>query len=67
MISHQSQAVWELCRQGYPMSADEAEARWNEGHRYYPDPHMQISRSLLALIDQCNFEASAADAGQTLH
>jgi len=49
------------------MSADEAEARWNEGHRYYPDPHMQISRSLLALIDQCNFEASAADAGQTLH
>ena len=67
MISHQWQAVWELCRQGYPMSADEAEERWSAGNAYYPAGHMQVSRALRALIDQCNYEASAARESQTLH
>jgi hypothetical protein len=59
MIDYRTQAVWELCRQGYPMSADEAEKRWSEGNAYHPDAHMQVPRTLRALIDRCNYEASA--------
>jgi hypothetical protein len=63
MIDYQTQAVWELCRQGYPSSADEAEKRWNEGNAYHPDEHMRVPRTLRVLIDRCNYEASAR-AGQ---
>lgn len=67
MTHEQSQAVWELCRQGYPMSADEAERRWSGGQTYNPDYHMQMPRSLRALIEQCNFEAASLPAGSRLH
>jgi len=56
MISQQTQALWELCKQGYPNCADEAEVRWNAAAPYYPNPEMQLSRSLRVLISQCNNE-----------
>lgn len=58
MISHQSQAVWELCRQGYPILADEAEIRWRSGQTYQPDLQVRIPRILRALIDTCNYEVT---------
>ena len=62
MTTYQSQAIWELCRQGYPIQADEAELRWRSGGAYHPDPYMKISRTLLVLINQCNFEVSEEKA-----
>jgi hypothetical protein len=68
MVSfNQSRAVWELCRNGYPMLADDAERRWSEGGAYHPDPQLRVSRALRALIDQCNYEACLARKGKTLH
>lgn len=67
MTHEQSQAIWELCRQGYPMSADEAERRWTEGRPYRPDEQMRVPRSLRALIDQCNYEASFLAGRTALH
>ncbi len=67
MTHEQVQAVWELCRQGYPMSADEAEQRWSDGQPYQPDDLMQVPRSLRALIEQCNYEAVAFPAPSLLH
>lgn len=58
MISYQSQALWELCRQGYPASADEAETRWDAGKVYHPDERVCLSRVLRVLIEQCNDEVS---------
>ncbi len=34
MTISQSQALWELCRQGLPLSADEAERCWEQGQTY---------------------------------
>jgi hypothetical protein len=67
MTHEQSQAIWELCRQGYPMSADEAERRWSHGQRYEPDDLMQVPRSLRALIEQCNYEAASLPTHGRLH
>jgi len=67
MTQVQSQAVWELCRQGYPMSADEAERRWSDGQCYRPDHRMQVPRSLRALIEQCNVEAASLPARSSIH
>jgi hypothetical protein len=60
MITHSEQAVWELCRQGYPISADEAEIRWSCGDTFSLDPEMQVSRTLRLLIEQCNYEVSTS-------
>jgi hypothetical protein len=67
MITHQAQAVWELCRQGYPISADEAETRWSCGDVYNPDTEMRVSRTLRLLIEQCNHEVLGALAVQPPH
>jgi hypothetical protein len=67
MISYRPQAVWELCRQGYPSSADEAERQWRKGKAYNPESGMQMSRTLRALIDQCNYEESDLDLTRTTH
>jgi hypothetical protein len=58
MNNYQLQAVWELCRQGYPGSADEAESRWSAGETYHPEGQVRLSRWLHNLIDQCNYEVS---------
>jgi len=58
MGTYQLQALWELCRQGYPISADEAELRWRSGEVYRPDPQMRVPRALQALIELCNHEVS---------
>jgi hypothetical protein len=52
----QSQALWELCRQGFPLSADEAAACWETGKTFLPDWSAKVSRSLEQLIDCCNGE-----------
>jgi hypothetical protein len=62
MITHSAQAVWELCRQGYPTSADEAEIRWSCGDTFNPDPQMHVSRTLRLLIEQCNYEVSTSSS-----
>ncbi len=56
MTISQSQALWELCRQGFPLTADEAEACWEEGKTFLPDWGAKVSRSLEQLIDRCNEE-----------
>lgn len=57
MTNSQARAIWELCRQGFPLSADEAEASWKDGHPYHPDWPLKISRALQRLIEDCNREA----------
>jgi len=56
MTMSQSQAVWELCRQGFPLSADEAAARWEKGETYEPDRQLRVTREIKHLIDRCNWE-----------
>ena len=57
MTNSQSEAVWELCRQGFPLTADEAETRWENGEIYLPNWHTKVSRTLERLIERCNWEA----------
>lgn len=61
MTTHQEQAIWELCRQGYPSLADEAEEKWIDGRPCYLDSRIKVSRILGALIDQANYELSLDD------
>jgi hypothetical protein len=56
MTTTQSLALWELCREGLPLAADEAALQWGQGQRFELTPGIRISRSLEALIDQCNWE-----------
>jgi hypothetical protein len=58
MSTKQSQAIWELCRQGFPLSADTAAKCWNSGQRFDPREEFTVglARSLEDLIDQCNWE-----------
>ena len=58
MSTHQAQAIWELCREGFPLVAQEAEDRWECGRTYRPDGHLPLSRRVSNLIDQCNWEIS---------
>lgn len=58
MTISQSQAVWELCRQGLPLMADDAEILWRNGRSFEPDTHLRLSRETLSLIEQSNWEAS---------
>jgi hypothetical protein len=56
MTINQAQALWELCRQGFPLTADEAESCWEEGKAFLPEWGTSVSRSLERLIDRCNDE-----------
>jgi hypothetical protein len=60
MISYRAQALWELCRQGYPNSADEAETRWDAGELFHPDERVRLPRMLRVMIERCNDEVASA-------
>jgi hypothetical protein len=60
MTNSQTQAIWELCRQGFPLTADEAEARWTQGETYRLEWNTHVSRTLERLIERCNWEAGAS-------
>jgi hypothetical protein len=57
MTYKQSQAIWELCRQGFPLFADEAARRWSRGQTVQLEAGVRVGRWIKALIDQCNWEA----------
>lgn len=57
MTTNQSLALWELCREGLPLAADEAAAFWAQGKSFELQTGVRISRGLEALIEQCNWEA----------
>jgi hypothetical protein len=56
MTASQSQAIWELCRQGFPLSADEAADRWEKGEPYEPDSRVRVTREISRLIECANRE-----------
>ena len=56
MTFTQTQAVWELCRQGLPLLADEAAERWERGLHFRLQSQVRIARAVEALIEQCNWE-----------
>ncbi len=56
MTVSQSQALWEMCRQGFPLRADEAEKQWESGRIYQPDLDLHLPRKIAELIDRCNRE-----------
>jgi hypothetical protein len=56
MTKSQSQAIWELCRQGLHLSAGEAERNWDHGEPYRLDSYLQVPRRIIVLIDRCNWE-----------
>lgn len=57
MTMIQTKALWELCRQGYPVKAYEAEEQWERGEIYELDWQVQVSREIMHLIEQSNWEA----------
>jgi hypothetical protein len=59
MTISQLQTVWELCRQGFPLTADEAAARWEKGETYEPARQLHVTREIEQLIDRCNWEVDA--------
>ena len=58
MTISQAHAVWELCRQGLPLSADDAEMCWEQGKTYRLDEPVKLPREVEDLIKQCNWEVS---------
>jgi hypothetical protein len=56
MITKQSLAFWELCRQGMPLIAEAAGDCWRNGRTFELGKEVRVARSLKALIDQCNWE-----------
>lgn len=56
MTTSQSQAIWELCRQGLHMSADRAERCWESGVAYQPEFRVKIPRGVNTLIERSNRE-----------
>ncbi|HYN76736.1 MAG TPA: hypothetical protein VES73_02965 [Lamprocystis sp. (in: g-proteobacteria)] len=56
MTNTQSSALWEICRQGLPLLADEAAERWNKGLDFQVQRELHLARALEALINQCNWE-----------
>ena len=61
MTLSQSHALWELCRQGLPLTADEAERTWEQGRAYYLNEPIKLPREVEVLIEQCNWELRAAN------
>ncbi len=66
MTISQSQAVWELCREGLPLLADDAERRWETGATFEPDTRVRLSREARGLIERSNWEASRRFSETTL-
>ena len=60
MTISQTHALWELCRQGLPLSADEAERCWEAGRAYTLTEPVKLPREVEGLIEQCNWELGAA-------
>lgn len=61
----QSQAIWELCRQGFPLNADEAAERWGNGQTYRPDwRRLRVPRAVAQLIEQSNWEAAEGEVSE---
>lgn len=60
MTISQAQALWELCRQGLPLSADEAERCWEQGQTYQLRVPVKLPWEVEGLIEQCNWEVSVA-------
>ncbi|NEV62121.1 hypothetical protein [Thiorhodococcus minor] len=56
MSIKQLQAVWELCRQGFQVTADNAARSWHDGKPFELRDRVPLGRSLESLIDQCNWE-----------
>jgi hypothetical protein len=59
MTINQANAIWGLCRQGLPLSADDAESSWGEGRAYYLAEPVKLPRDVERLIAQCNWELRA--------
>jgi len=59
MTVSQSQALWELCRQGFPLIADEAAERWEKGETFEPELRVRTSRRIEHLIECSNQEVRA--------
>lgn len=58
MTTNQEQAIWELCRQGLPLAADEAAERWTLGQTYQLQHRVRLAASIRELIDLCNWEVN---------
>ena len=56
MSAKQQQAVWELRRQGYQITAEHAAQAWSQGVRFELGNEPTLSHVLEDLIDQCNWE-----------
>jgi len=63
MTITQSHALWELCRQGLPLSADDAERAWREGRIYRLTDPVKLPREVEELIEQCNWEIATGNEG----
>lgn len=48
------QLVWELCRQGYPLVAEEAADCLARGEYYEPSWQVRLTRRLRYLLNICN-------------
>jgi hypothetical protein len=58
MTIMQAQAIWELCRQGFPLDAEDAAEHWEKGQPYLPEQQVKVPRDVERLIDTCNWEVS---------
>jgi hypothetical protein len=59
MTIKQSQAIWELCRQGLPLEADEAAEQWEQGGTFVLEKGRHLPREVENLVEQCNWEAGS--------
>jgi hypothetical protein len=64
MTFNQAQAVWELCRQGLPLVADDAEEHWEKGEPFEMHEQLKLSWGVLQLIERCNWEVREAVEGR---
>jgi hypothetical protein len=42
----QAQAIWELCRQGFPLDAEDAAEHWENGEPYLPEQQLRVPRDV---------------------
>lgn len=56
MTTSQSQAIWELWRQGLQLEAEDAANHWDKGETYEPESEVRVSRQIDHLIERCNWE-----------
>jgi hypothetical protein len=54
----QAQAIWELCRQGFPLDAEDAAEHWEKGEPYQPEQQLKVPRDVERLIEVGNWEIS---------